>query len=120
MAVKMVEGKGTRVALEEQIDELERREGVLLSALTDEEWAEGVLKKLGITGGKGGKEALLRELNEVVRTSMLDKESARLETMRSAAVNASGDSSRQASKSDSRGSGNAPPKSATPASKGML
>ena len=45
---------------------------------------------------------------------MLDKESARLETMRSAAVNASGDSSRQASKSDSRGSGNAPPKSATP------
>ncbi len=32
--------QGARVALEEEIAELERREGVLLGALSDEAWAE--------------------------------------------------------------------------------
>eukprot|EP00903_Cladosiphon_okamuranus_P017281 g15923.t1 len=83
MAVKMVEGKGARVALEEEIAELERREGVLLRALSDESWAEDVAKRVSAGGGK---EAMVKEISNVVKFSMLDKESAELEAMKAAAL----------------------------------
>lgn len=39
--------QGAKVALQEEIEELERREGVLLGALSDESWAEVCLMGYG-------------------------------------------------------------------------
>ncbi|CAM9907631.1 unnamed protein product [Ectocarpus sp. 12 AP-2014] len=86
MAVKMVEGKGARVALEEEMVELQRRQGVLLRSLSDEAWAEDVAKRIGAAGGK---EAVMDEIEKVVAASLLDKETAELEAMRAAALKTS-------------------------------
>ncbi|CAM9950215.1 unnamed protein product [Ectocarpus fasciculatus] len=86
MAVKMVEGKGARVALEEEMVELQRRQAVLLKSLADEEWAEDFAKRIGAAGGK---EAVMVEIEKVVAASLLDKETAQLEAMRAAALKTS-------------------------------
>ncbi|CAN0032523.1 unnamed protein product, partial [Laminaria digitata] len=49
MAVKMLEGKGARVALEEDLAEVERQQGLLLRGLSDQKWAE-----VSETGGERG------------------------------------------------------------------